>query len=628
MVRRFRGALALAAATLVCHCCTDLRFVTPKAEASEATRRGLATSLAMGLASLVGLESAHAYDLPDLPYAYDALEPSIDKATMEFHHDKHHLTYVTNINKALEGKTQPALVELQKSAIKDGAAFRNSGGGAYNHNFFWLEMAPTGTGGAPSEKLAAAIDEAFGSMDDFKAKFEAAGAPGARFGSGWVWLVVADDKKLAITSTPNQDNPLMEGVEGTAGIPILGCDVWEHAYYLKYQYRRPDYIKAWWDVVNWNQVSAWYEDALGGKAPTADSATSTAALIGKKTSSFDLKLGFEANARYGSISRTGSCFESSRVLILSTTVDALPASECITDIMGLAEVSGRPAKPKTPTPPVERQPVAVRDIEVVVRHAVPEGPLANEVLLTVKSNATIKSVKEALVAHLGKPELLRSCRLVQPVGENGAFSSFKDNEKLNGRRALLVLGIPSLRPAGEEPPEEPAAEKASSTAASPDMPAARKPEAKAVAPEPPKLSISQALALQLLGLRDLLQGFADPAFQEKRKDGSIVTEAEKQHSDPRRFSAERQKLFLTGVFDMLQQFDRPEITSNGEFQQQGAVLNHLLFAEEMAEPTQAEAAAQVVVRHAVQEGPEANEEVLLTVKSNATIKSVREAGAI
>ncbi|CAK9091470.1 Superoxide dismutase [Mn] [Durusdinium trenchii] len=235
-----------------------------------ASRREMAAGLATGLVGLLS-ESARAYDLPDLPYAYDALEPSIDKATMEFHHDKHHLTYVTNINKAMEGKSQPPLVELQKSAIKDGAAFRNSGGGAYNHNFFWLEMAPTGKGGKPSEKLSKAIDDSFGSMDDFKAKFEAAGAPGARFGSGWVWLVVTDDKKLAITSTPNQDNPLMDGVEGTAGIPILGCDVWEHAYYLKYQYRRPDYIKAWWDVVNWDQVSAWYEDALGGKAPTADS---------------------------------------------------------------------------------------------------------------------------------------------------------------------------------------------------------------------------------------------------------------------------------------------------------------------------------------------------------------------
>ena len=160
----------------------------------SATRRGLAAGLATGFASLLGLETATAYDLPDLPYAYDALEPSIDKATMEFHHDKHHLTYVTNINKALKDKTQPPLVELQKTAIKDlclpdrgyvagpfpwhphcaarcqdGAAFRNSGGGAYNHNFFWLEMAPTGTGGAPSEKLASALDTAFGSMDDFKA---------------------------------------------------------------------------------------------------------------------------------------------------------------------------------------------------------------------------------------------------------------------------------------------------------------------------------------------------------------------------------------------------------------------------------------------------------------------------
>ena len=294
MARRFRGAALLVAAMLLC--CWHCSFVSPQG----ASRREMAAGLATGLVGLLS-ESARAYDLPDLPYAYDALEPSIDKATMEFHHDKHHLTYVTNINKAMEGKSQPPLVELQKSAIKDGAAFRNSGGGAYNHNFFWLEMAPTGKGGKPSEKLSKAIDDSFGSMDDFKAKFEAAGAPGARFGSGWVWLVVTDDKKLAITSTPNQDNPLMDGVEGTAGIPILGCDVWEHAYYLKYQYRRPDYIKAWWDVVNWDQVSAWYEDALGGKAPTADSATSAAALSGRKTSSsFNLKLGFEANAKYGS----------------------------------------------------------------------------------------------------------------------------------------------------------------------------------------------------------------------------------------------------------------------------------------------------------------------------------------
>lgn len=276
----------------------DLGFLLPGGSPQQ-SRRDVATGLAGALAGILGSEQAEAYELPPLTYAYDALEPSIDKATMEFHHDKHHLTYVTNINKALEGKNQPPLLELQKTAIKDGAAFRNSGGGTYNHNFFWLEMAPKGSGGAPSDKLAAAINEAFGSMDDFKAKFEAAGAPGARFGSGWVWLVVADGK-LAITSTPNQDNPLMDGVDGTAGIPILGCDVWEHAYYLKYQFRRPDYIKAWWDVVNWNQVNAWYEDALAGKAPSADGATAGAALAGKRTpASFNVKLGFEANAHYG-----------------------------------------------------------------------------------------------------------------------------------------------------------------------------------------------------------------------------------------------------------------------------------------------------------------------------------------
>jgi len=304
--RRTRGALALGAAVVVASRCLDLGFLFPGAAPSgkASSRRDMVTGgIAGALMAAVGApQQASAYELPPLPYAYDALEPSIDKATMEFHHDKHHLTYVTNINKALEGKDQPALVELQKTAIQSGPAFRNSGGGTYNHNFFWLEMAPKGTGGSPSSKLAAAIDEAFGSMDDFKAKFEAAGAPGARFGSGWVWLVVAEGNKLAITSTPNQDNPLMDGVEGTPGIPVLGCDVWEHAYYLKYQFKRPDYIKAWWDVVNWNQVSAWYEDALAGKAPTADSSSAAAALVGARRPqqeargkpSFGLKFDFQA----------------------------------------------------------------------------------------------------------------------------------------------------------------------------------------------------------------------------------------------------------------------------------------------------------------------------------------------
>jgi len=298
--RRARSAVALFIAAALVSQVLNLCFISPPASASR--RDALGAGLAGTLAALVGTNQADAYELMPLPYAYDALEPSIDKATMEFHHDKHHNTYLTNINKALEGKSQPPLVEMQKTAIKDGAAFRNSGGGTYNHNFFWLEMAPTGTGGAPSEKLAAAINDAFGSMDDFKAKFEAAGAPGARFGSGWVWLVVSDGK-LAITSTPNQDNPLMDGVEGTQGIPILGIDVWEHAYYLKYQFRRPDYIKAWWDVVNWKQVSAWYEDALAGKAPVADGSSAAASFVGMKASQpagFGVKFNFETKATFGS----------------------------------------------------------------------------------------------------------------------------------------------------------------------------------------------------------------------------------------------------------------------------------------------------------------------------------------
>merc|ERR1719507_2326813 len=306
---RGRGLLALAGLALLAPVFLDAGFILPVS--SESRRGTINAGVAGALAAAFGLAPSpvEAYELPPLPYAYDALEPSIDKETMTFHHDKHHNTYVVNINKALEGKSQPPLVELQKTAIQRGPAFRNSGGGVYNHDLFWLEMAPKGTGGEPSAKLAKAIDEAFGSMGDFKAKFEAAGAPGARFGSGWVWLVVGKDNKLAITSTPNQDNPLMEGVEGVPGIPILGCDVWEHAYYLKYQYRRPDYIQAWWDVVNWNQVSSWYEDALGGKAPEVDGAAA-AAVVARRPSagaaerkapfSMNLKLGFEAGAQFGS----------------------------------------------------------------------------------------------------------------------------------------------------------------------------------------------------------------------------------------------------------------------------------------------------------------------------------------
>lgn len=215
---------------------------------------------------MIATSVAGAYELPDLPYAYEALEPSIDAATMKIHHDKHHATYVAGINGALED--QPPLAELQKTAITGGVkGVRNSGGGVYNHDFFWAVMAPKGDGGSPSKDLSKAIDKAFGSMDGLKEQWGAASAPAARFGSGWVWLIVDDSKALKITSTPNQDNPLMDGVEGGNGIPILGIDVWEHAYYLKYQNRRPEYVSAWWDVVNWNQVNSWYADALKGTPP-------------------------------------------------------------------------------------------------------------------------------------------------------------------------------------------------------------------------------------------------------------------------------------------------------------------------------------------------------------------------
>ena len=193
------------------------------------------------------------HTLPPLPYAANALEPHIDAQTMEIHHGKHHAAYVTNLNAALdkapELKDKP-LDELLKnlSAIPDAirTAVRNNGGGHWNHSQFWKTMGPN-AGGAPSGKLAEAINSAFGDFEKFKEQFQAAGA--GRFGSGWVWLV-KEGGKLAITSTPNQDNPLMDGKPA----PILGNDVWEHAYYLKYQNRRPDYLKAWWNTVNWTEV--------------------------------------------------------------------------------------------------------------------------------------------------------------------------------------------------------------------------------------------------------------------------------------------------------------------------------------------------------------------------------------
>lgn len=201
-----------------------------------------------------------------LRYRFDALEPVMDRETVSVHHDKHHATYVANINKVLDDD-HPSLLELQAGAIEAGPVVRNNAGGVYNHNLFWLEMSPQGSGGTPSPALVAAIDASFGSFDEFKQKFAAAAA--GRFGSGWVWLIVKDGS-LHLTSTANQDNPLMHGVDAVEGIPILTIDVWEHAYYLKYQNRRPEYVAAWWDLVNWNQVNSWYDAALKGTAPSGE----------------------------------------------------------------------------------------------------------------------------------------------------------------------------------------------------------------------------------------------------------------------------------------------------------------------------------------------------------------------
>ncbi len=198
-----------------------------------------------------------AFELPALPYASDALEPHIDKATMEIHHGKHHAAYVNNLNAALEGKEGASLEEINKNISSYPVAVRNNGGGHYNHSLFWTVIGPN-AGGTPSGELAAAIDQAFGSFEDFKTKFAQAAA--TRFGSGWAWLIVGQDGKLAITSTPNQDNPLMDVAE-VQGTPVLGLDVWEHAYYLNYQNRRPDYIAAFWNVVNWDAVAERFAQA-------------------------------------------------------------------------------------------------------------------------------------------------------------------------------------------------------------------------------------------------------------------------------------------------------------------------------------------------------------------------------
>jgi Fe-Mn family superoxide dismutase len=193
-----------------------------------------------------------AFTLPALPYAANALEPHIDARTMEIHHGKHHNAYVTNLNNAIAGSDAEKLSieEICANISKYPDAVRNNGGGHYNHSLFWTSMGP-GAGGAPTGKLADAINAAFTSFDEFKTKFNAAAA--TRFGSGWAWLIKDAAGKLVITSTPNQDNPLMDIAE-VKGAPILGLDVWEHAYYLNYQNRRPDYCAAWWNVVNWSEV--------------------------------------------------------------------------------------------------------------------------------------------------------------------------------------------------------------------------------------------------------------------------------------------------------------------------------------------------------------------------------------
>jgi Fe-Mn family superoxide dismutase len=204
-----------------------------------------------------------AYEVPPLPYDYAALEPTIDEQTMHLHHDKHHQAYVTNLNNALQGQSQFESLPIEElirrinevpESIR--TAVRNNGGGHLNHSMFWQIMKPNG-GGEPTGPLASAVTSTFGSFDNFKTQFNDAGVK--RFGSGWAWLVMDRAGALSVISTANQDSPLMDGM-----LPIMGNDVWEHAYYLKYQNRRPDYLAAWWNVVNWDEIARRYQQARGG----------------------------------------------------------------------------------------------------------------------------------------------------------------------------------------------------------------------------------------------------------------------------------------------------------------------------------------------------------------------------
>lgn len=220
------------------------------------------SALAATAVVLPGAAGAAEYKLEPLPYAFDALVPHIDAKTMEIHHDKHHAAYIKNLNEALAKDEAAAKLSLDKlqaelPSIGDEAlrtTIRNNGGGHWNHDFFWKTLTPADKSGKPEGELLKAIDEAFGSYDEFKNAFGAAAAK--RFGSGWAWLI-SQDGKLKIVSTPNQDNPLMKGIvaDSDLGTPIIGLDVWEHAYYLNYQNKRPDYVAAWWNVVNWDEAA-------------------------------------------------------------------------------------------------------------------------------------------------------------------------------------------------------------------------------------------------------------------------------------------------------------------------------------------------------------------------------------
>ncbi|WP_268036102.1 superoxide dismutase [Algoriphagus sp. PAP.12] len=201
------------------------------------------------------------FELPALPYAYEALEPHFDQETMTIHHTKHHQAYVNNLNNALEGKegADKSLEEILVSVSTYGPAVRNNGGGHYNHSLFWSILSPTPQS-EPSGDLADAINKTFGSLEEFKAEVKKAGM--GQFGSGWAWLIVKHSGSLAVTATPNQDNPLMDTQTTDKGFPILGIDVWEHAYYLKYQNKRPDYLDAFWSVLDWKAVEKNYTEAL------------------------------------------------------------------------------------------------------------------------------------------------------------------------------------------------------------------------------------------------------------------------------------------------------------------------------------------------------------------------------